>query len=225
MNRRVGWWVQAGLGALFAVTLLRVPGGVFVVVAVLLLLVFRGAASRSGRQSGTDPAENGRAGARVRRSGRARTSVDLGPDVADRLTRLAGELVIPGGRSNDEVMRDATRVYAQLPPEVRAELAKDAPEKDGLHVEVSGPLGPAFARLMGLPPDVVAPGQPTSSDPAPTATAPGRGILAPSELTGYEGPLAGAVPEGWYRTADGSRERWYNGVSWTAHIREVGSGD
>lgn len=48
-------------------------------------------------------------------------------------------------------------------------------------------------------------------------------ITAPDMLTG-DGGTSGPVPEGWYRTADGSRERWHNGASWTAHERLPGSG-
>jgi hypothetical protein len=50
-----------------------------------------------------------------------------------------------------------------------------------------------------------------------------HGVTAPDMLTG-DGGTDGAVPEGWYPTADGSRERWHNGAGWTAHERMPGSG-
>lgn len=49
------------------------------------------------------------------------------------------------------------------------------------------------------------------------------GVTAPDMLTG-EGGTTGPLPGGWYPTADGGRERWHNGVSWTAHERVPGSG-
>lgn len=48
-------------------------------------------------------------------------------------------------------------------------------------------------------------------------------ITAPDMLTG-DGGTDGAVPEGWYPTTDGSRERWHNGATWTAHERMPGGG-
>ena len=47
-------------------------------------------------------------------------------------------------------------------------------------------------------------------------------VLAPDELTGDPTTPPGAVTEGWYITADRTRERWHNGSSWTAHVRVRG---
>jgi hypothetical protein len=61
-------------------------------------------------------------------------------------------------------------------------------------------------------------------EPQPQPQPPARhGVTAPDMLTG-DGGTDGAVPEGWYPTADGSRERWHNGAGWTAHERMPGSG-
>ena len=64
------------------------------------------------------------------------------------------------------------------------------------------------------------------ADPGPSAAPQDgtrTGIVAPDELTGGSGAYAGEVAEGWYPTADGTRERWHNGSSWTAHERAAGS--
>ncbi len=47
-------------------------------------------------------------------------------------------------------------------------------------------------------------------------------VLAPDVLTGDPTTSSGAMPEGWYITADRTRERWWNGSSWTAHVRVRG---
>lgn len=99
------------------------------------------------------------------------------------------------------------------------------------------PYVPKGANPQGSPaaPDVALPGwqlppeprfelarepQPETGRSQPTIR---PGIIAPDLLTG-EGGTDGAVPEGWYPTADGRRERWHNGASWTAHERMPGSG-
>lgn len=175
----------------------------------------------------------------ARTSSRVPPVADMPNDAAKRLSELAGELMVPGGRSNDEVMQEAALVYAQLPSEVQARLEASGHSHPGLRVEASGPLGRAVARAAGLPvtppPAVqakhsevsyVPPAVPTPEAAAPVAAAQPDtrfGILAPDELTGAEVTPPRSVAQGWYRTADGTRERWHNGAGWTAHERAPGS--
>lgn len=172
-----------------------------------------------------------------------------------RLSSLAGELAAPGGRSRDEVVRDAAEVYASLPAHVRDQIARTGPGS-GSSVQVSGPFGPQLARLLSLEESPAGPAPqaapPTAATPAPTATpapapaaltptptptptsvvaqtgdpVPGGdvrySVLAPDELTGDSTTPPGSVTEGWYITADRTRERWHNGSSWTDHVRVRG---
>ncbi|MDT0184703.1 hypothetical protein Q9S36_31420 [Microbacterium sp. ARD31] len=176
--------------------------------------------------------------ARLRAATRAQLeAVGTPSDAAERMGGLAVEMMTPGGRSNDELMREAATLYGQLPPELRAELEERRPTEPGVHVEVSGPLGHTMARLAGFPAPEPAPGEtrrPTSwTIPAgePDVVVPEGppvlpdthvGVLAPDVLTRDEATPPGAIGEGWYPTADGSRERWHNGAAWTAHERAVG---
>ncbi len=163
---------------------------------------------------------------------------DMPDDAAVRLSELAGELMVPGGRGNDEVMQEAALVYAQLPSEVKARLEASGHSHPGLRVEASGPFGRAVARAAGLPvtppPTVqakhaeVSHVPPTAPEPDGASAVAARpdsrfGVLAPDELTGAEVTPPRSVAEGWYRTADGTRERWHNGAGWTAHERAPGS--
>lgn len=68
--------------------------------------------------------------------------------------------------------------------------------------------------------------RPQETAPTPWAGVPRarHGITAPDLLSGDGDTAPGSVPEGWYPTADGSRERWHNGATWTAHERMPGSG-
>lgn len=285
----MGWQANGA-----ALTVLAVIG----IVAVFIWIgnVYRAADRRPGSQSLDD------------RFVAPQDPADLPPEAVERLRRLAGEMVVPGGRSTDEVMREAAEVYAQLPPHVREQLDRAAPDHGpGVHVEVSGPLGDVLARVMGFepaptrtaPPSApVTPHAPAAAptagptaepaaaaepaaEPAPTAppapapaaaaaaaTAPApitpapitlapitlapitpsapvtrsapaaapaaaaadrpdqdvrSGTTAPDELTGAETEPPGTLAEGWYVTADGGRERWWNGASWTAHVRSRGA--
>lgn len=280
----MGWQANGA-----ALTVLAVIG----IVAVFIWIgnVYRAADRRPGSQSLDD------------RFVAPQDPADLPPEAVERLRRLAGEMVVPGGRSTDEVMREAAEVYAQLPPHVREQVDRAAPDHGpGMHVEVSGPLGDVLARVMGFepaptrtaPPSApVAPHAPAAAptagptaepaaaaepaaEPAPTApTAPAAaaatapapitpapitlapitlapitpsapvtrsgpaaapvagpaepdqgvrsGTTAPDELTGAEVEPPGTLTEGWYVTADGGRERWWNGASWTAHVRSRGA--
>jgi hypothetical protein len=178
--------------------------------------------------------------ARMRAATRAQfEAVGTPSDAAERMGGLAVEMMMPGGRSNDELLREAATLYEQLPPELRTELDKRRPTQPGVHIEVSGPLGHAVARLAGFPAPEPAPGEtgrPTSwtipaGEPAvavpqaaPTLPDTHVRVLAPDVLAGDGDTPPGAIAEGWYRTADGSRERWHNGASWTAHERSVGGG-
>ncbi|MBS2940374.1 DUF2510 domain-containing protein [Nocardioides sp. J2M5] len=276
-------------------------GGAFRSVAVVIGIVvvftwLRNVSTAAGRTAGQPAPGTGFVG--------RREAPDLPPEVAERFQRLAAEMVVPGGRSMDEVMREAAEVYAQLPPHLREEIARAAPDVEpGIHVEVSGPLGNVLSRAMGIkaraaqdpaaptpsappsapaaastptaPPVPTAPAAPAALaapaappvppeavpaappvapvtitpaaiTPAPITLAPitlapitpsapvgapaGRpdqdvrsGATAPDVLTGAEGLPPGSLAEGWYVTADGRRERWWNGASWTAHVRERGA--
>lgn len=257
-------------------------GGAFRSVAVVIGIVvvfmwLRNVSTAAGRTAGQPAPGTGFVG--------RREAPDLPPEVAERFQRLAGEMVVPGGRSMDEVMREAAEVYAQLPPHLREEIDRAAPDVEpGIHVEVSGPLGNVLARAMGIkaataqdptaptpsaapsvpaaastptappvptapaappvPPEAVPAAPPVAPAPitlAPITLAPitpsapvgapaGRpeqdvrsGATAPDVLTGSESLPPGALAEGWYVTADGRRERWWNGASWTAHVREHGA--
>lgn len=73
------------------------------------------------------------------------------------------------------------------------------------------------ARGLGPRPEVAPPG----------STRPGLphdvGVVAPAVLTGEVLARQEQLPEGWYPTADGTLERYHNGVGWTAHERAVGT--
>lgn len=70
---------------------------------------------------------------------------------------------------------------------------------------------------------IVEPVVPEPADPVPGGDV-RYSVLAPDELTGDPSTPPGAVTEGWYITADRTRERWHNGSSWTAHVRVRGRG-
>ena len=103
----------------------------------------------------------------------------------------------------DPQARDASQDVAfpgwQLPPEERFDLVREPEPRP------QPQLQPQPHPSQDVRPDVPS------------------GITAPDLLTG-DGGTDGAVPEGWYPTADGSRERWHNGASWTAHERMPGGG-
>ena len=110
--------------------------------------------------------------------------------------------------------------------------------KPGARVRVEGHDPHRAATLLGMdPPDVplghtgplewIVPEEgeePVALVPAPaTGTRPDGSVVAPDQLVGGAATLRGAIVEGWYATADGTRERWHNGSSWTAHERARGS--
>lgn len=106
-----------------------------------------------------------------------------------------GEVVVPGGRSMDEVMREA------------AETAPEAP--------AAPPIAP-----VAITPAPITPSTPVGAPTVRPDQDVRSGATAPDVLTGAETLPPGTLAEGWYVTADGRRERWWNGASWTAHVRE-----
>ncbi len=98
------------------------------------------------------------------------------------------------------------------------------------HLVRSAPPVPAVPPVVGPPIEVAAAAPASDAQPPPTVgPAPvarpqsdaRSGVLAPDVLTGH--PTAPrSIAEGWYVTADGTRERWHNGAGWTAHQRAPG---